>query len=162
MAKAFIPVVKKYTAQPGARRGRFCFVSSGPLPGPGVPFITSYMGAKWAGEALCQGLRMEMRLRQLPIDCVMLSPGVVKPTRLTEEGEVLLQRTFDEMPTQARSEYMDMIQAFRKFQIEEPGTHVSVVGQQMEKIMAHGSPWLRYFVGPDAVAATVVGILPTS
>lgn len=91
----------------------------------------------------------------------MLSPGVVKPTRLTEEGEVLLNRTFDEMPPQAREEYMEMIQAFRKFQIEEPGTHVSVVGQQMEKIMQHGRPWMRYFVGPDAVAATVVGILPT-
>ena len=81
VAKAFLPLVKKYTLRPNARRGRFCFVSSGPLPGPGVPFITSYMGAKWAGEALCQGLRMEMRLRELPIDCVMLSPGVVKPTR---------------------------------------------------------------------------------
>ena len=54
-----------------------------------------------------------------------------------------------------------MIQAFRKFQIEEPGTHVSVVGQQMELIMRHGRPWLRYFVGPDAVAATIVGCLPT-
>ena len=161
VAKAFLPIVKEYATEPGARRGRFCFVSSGPLPGPGVPFITSYMGAKWAGEALCQGLRMEMRLRQLPIDCVMLSPGVVKPTRLTEEGEVLLNRTFDQMPPQARDEYMDMILAFRKFQMEEPGTHVSVVGQQMEKIMSHGKPWLRYFVGPDAVAATVVGCLPT-
>jgi NAD(P)-dependent dehydrogenase (short-subunit alcohol dehydrogenase family) len=67
VCKAFLPMMKKYTTRAGGRRGRFCFVSSGPLPGPGVPFITSYLGAKWAGEALCQGLRMEMRLRQLPI-----------------------------------------------------------------------------------------------
>lgn len=119
------------------------------------------MGAKWAGEALCQGLRMEMRLRQLPIDCVMLSPGVVKPTRLTEEGEILLKKTFEDMPPNATEEYYDMIQAFRKFQMEEPGTHVSVVGEQMELIMKHGRPWLRYFVGIDAMASVIVGILPT-
>ncbi len=104
VAKAFLPIVKKYVSVEGARRGRFCFVGSGPLPGPGVPFITSYMGAKWAGEALCQGLRMELRLRQLPIDCVMLSPGIVKPTRLAEEGELLIKKTFDEMVPAAKEE----------------------------------------------------------
>jgi NAD(P)-dependent dehydrogenase (short-subunit alcohol dehydrogenase family) len=161
VCKAFLPIVKAHATKPGARRGRFAFVSSGPLPGPGVPFITSYMGAKWAGEALCQGLRMEMRLRQLPIDCVMLSPGVVKPTRLAEEGEKLIERTFAEMPPNANAEYREMIEAFRKFQLEEPGTHVSVVGQQMELIMRHGCPWMRYFVGIDAVASIVVGLLPT-
>ena len=67
ITKAFLPLMKEDVLKPGARRGRFAYVSSGPLPGPGVPFITSYLGAKWAGEALCQGLRMEMRLRQLPI-----------------------------------------------------------------------------------------------
>ena len=67
VTKAFLPIVKADVTKPGARRGRFAYVSSGPLPGPGVPFITSYLGAKWAGEALCQGLRMEMRMRQLPI-----------------------------------------------------------------------------------------------
>lgn len=94
VTKAFLPLMKADVTKPGARRGRFAYVSSGPLPGPGVPFMyahacllsvhrllyghlftlvllcfssTSYLGAKWAGEALCQGLRMEMRLRQLPI-----------------------------------------------------------------------------------------------
>ena len=51
--------------------------------------------------------------------------------------------------------------SFCRYQLEEPGTHVSVVGQQMENIMRHGRPWLRYFVGPDAKAATIVGCLPT-
>jgi hypothetical protein len=104
---------------------------------------------------------MEMRLRQLPIDCVMVSPGIVKPTRLAEEGDKLIQKTFEEMPPQAEGEYREMVEAFRKFQLEEPGTHVSVVGQQMEKIMRHGAPWMRYFVGFDAMASVVVGILPT-
>ena len=161
VAKAFLPIVKHYVTQPGARRGRFAFVSSGPLPGPGVPFITSYLGAKWAGEALCQGLRMEMRLRQLPIDCVMLSPGIVKPTRLADEGQKLLEKTFQDMPPQANEEYREMVDAFTKYQIEMPGTHVSVVGEQMELIMKHGKPWMRYFVGVDAVASIPVGLLPT-
>lgn len=33
VAKAFLPLVKTSVAQEGARRGRFVFVSSGPLPG---------------------------------------------------------------------------------------------------------------------------------
>lgn len=104
---------------------------------------------------------MEMRLRQLPIDVVMLSPGIVKPTRLAEEGEKLLESTFKQMPQEATEEYREMVDCFQKFQIEEPGTHVSVVGEQMEKIMRHGRPWMRYYVGYDAVASTLVGILPT-
>ncbi len=96
VARAFLPLVKE-AATPD-RRGRIVFVSSGPLPGPGVAFITSYLAAKWAGEAVLQGLGMEMTLRGLPIDCSVLSPGVVKPTRLAEEGNQLLERTFREMP----------------------------------------------------------------
>jgi NAD(P)-dependent dehydrogenase (short-subunit alcohol dehydrogenase family) len=161
VTKAFLPMMKEDVTKPGARRGRFAYVSSGPLPGPGVPFITSYLGAKWAGEALCQGLRMEMRLRQLPIDCVMLSPGIVKPTRLAEEGDKLLEQTFSQMPPAASEEYREMVNAFTKFQMEEPGTHVSEVGNQMELIMQHGAPWLRYFVGYDAQASILVGLLPT-
>jgi len=161
VAQAFLPLVKECTSKPGARRGRFCFTSSGPLPGPGVPFITSYLGAKWAGDALCQGLRVELKLRQLPIDCCMVSPGVVKPTRLAEDGERLLEQSFKAMPAEARTEYYDMIDAFRRFQLEEPGTHVSMVGKQMERIMKDGRPFMRYYVGPDAVASTIVGVLPT-
>jgi len=161
VAKALFPLLKKSVTKPGARRGRICFVSSGPLPGPGVPFITSYLAAKWAGEAVIQGLRMEMMMRELPIDCCMLSPGVVKPTRLAEEGEALLERTFKEMVPQANAEYREMVDVFRVFQLEQPGTHVSVVGKQMERIMRDGKPLLRYYVGYDSVASIVVGVLPT-
>jgi len=55
-----------------------------------------------------------------------------------------------------------MVDIFKKFEFEQPGTHVSVVGQQMEKIMRHGKPYLRYYVGYDAVASTVVGVLPSA
>jgi hypothetical protein len=72
-----------------------------------------------------------------------------------------------------------MVDVFRKFQLDEPGTHVSQVGVQMENIMRHGKvsfffcfvhwfvlnlgskPYLRYFVGYDSMASIVVGILPT-
>jgi hypothetical protein len=115
---------------------------------------------------------------------------VVKPTRLAEEGEALLERTFKEMVPQANAEYRyvmcslgqddacgfswvelcfvcicevnnveditflslfeglvlmlcmvliashrEMVDVFRVFQLEQPGTHVSVVGKQMERIM---------------------------
>lgn len=161
VARAFLPLMKKSVSAPGARRGRMVFVSSGPLPGPGVPFITSYLAAKWAGEAVIQGLRCEFALRDVPIDCVMVSPGVVKPTRLAAEGDALLEATFKQMPAEATTEYREMVTVFKDFQMNEPGTHVSVVGQQMEKIMRHGRPYLRYYVGYDAVASIVVGVLPT-
>lgn len=61
------------------------------------------------------------------LDCVMLSPGIVKPTRLAEDGHKLLEQTFSQMPPAATTEYRDMINAFTQFQIEEPGTHVSEV-----------------------------------
>ena len=44
---------------------------------------------------------MEFALRQMPIDCCILSPGVVKPTRLASEGEALLEATFKKMPPAA-------------------------------------------------------------
>lgn len=91
----------------------------------------------------------------------MLSPGVVKPTMLSVHGEKLLEDTFSQMPPAATEEYRDMVNAFCKFQLEEPGTHVSEVGRQMELIMQHGAPWLRYFVGFDAQASVLVGLLPT-
>jgi len=160
VARAFLPLLKESTKS-GLRRGRICFVSSGPLPGPGVPFITSYLAAKWGGEAVIQGLRLELKLRNIPIDCCMLSPGVVKPTRLAEEGNMLLEKTFNEMPKEAKDEYFEMVDVFAKFQHAEKGTHVSVVGQQMERIMRHGIPHLRYYVGYDSMASTVVGIIPT-
>jgi NAD(P)-dependent dehydrogenase (short-subunit alcohol dehydrogenase family) len=40
VTKYFLPIVKASVLKPNARRGRFAYVSSGPLPGPGVPFIT--------------------------------------------------------------------------------------------------------------------------
>ena len=159
VARALLPLLKK-SARPD-RRGRICFVSSGPLPGPGVPFITSYLAAKWAGEAVMQGLQIEFAMRNLPIDCVVLSPGIVKPTRLAAEGDALLEKTFREMEAAATVEYKDMVNVFRQFQMDEPGTHVSQVALQMERIMTHERPFLRYFVGYDAMASIVVGILPT-
>lgn len=57
----------------------------------------------------------------------MLSPGIVKPTRLAEDGHKLLEKTFSQMPPAATTEYRDMVNAFTQFQIEEPGTHVSEV-----------------------------------
>lgn len=161
VAKAFFPLLKKSALAPGGRRGRICFVSSGPLPGPGVPFLTSYLGAKWAGEAVIQCLRMELMMRQLPIDVCILSPGIVKPTRLPEEGQKLLDSTFKQMPPEATTEYREMVNKFRDFQGSQPGTHVSVAAQQMERIMRDGRPLLRYYVGYDAVASIVVGLLPT-
>jgi len=159
--QAFLPMIKETVMKPGSRRGRIVFTSSGPIPGPSPPLISAYMASKWAGEAFCQSIRMELKLRQIPIDCSMLSPGVVKPTRLAEEGQKMIERMWTKMPAVAKDEYEPLLNAFQKFQIEQPGTHVKYVGYEMEKAMTDGVAKLRYFVGFDSRAAIVVGLLPT-
>jgi NAD(P)-dependent dehydrogenase (short-subunit alcohol dehydrogenase family) len=43
VTKYFLPLVKSSVLKPNSRRGRFAYVSSGPLPGPAVPFITRFV-----------------------------------------------------------------------------------------------------------------------
>ena len=61
----------------------------------------------------------------------------------------------------ARDQYEKFYKKFVQFSEEQPGTHVSVVADVMERVMAASRPLTSYKVGPDSVAAPFVGMLPT-
>jgi len=74
VVQAFMPLVKAATSVPGVRRGRVVFIGTGGgILSPGPPLLTAYMASKWAIEAFCRSMRVEMQLRELPIDCCMVN-----------------------------------------------------------------------------------------
>lgn len=162
VTQAFLPLIKRAVSMPNARRGRVVLIGTGGgVPSPSPPLISAYMASKWAGEAFCQSLRLEMKMRKLPIDALMVNPGVVKPTKLMSGGMAILEKTWEKMPAKARVEYGGMVDAFIKFNEETPGTHPRYVALAMEKALSVASPPLRYKVGFDSKASPIVGLLPT-
>ena len=61
--------------------------------------------------------------------CKRCGTGFIKPTQLASVGERLLQETWKKMPPQASEEYKEWVDKFLKFSEEQPGTHVSKIGE---------------------------------
>jgi len=161
-AQSFLPLIKDAVKNRPNRRGRIVFVGTGGgVPSPSPALLSAYMASKWAVEAFCQSLRLEMRLVKQPIDVLMVNPGFIKPTGLMSIGKELLERTWKLMPPQARDEYGGFVDAFTKFSEEQKGTHPLVVAQAMEAAMKASNPPLRYRVGIDSKISPVVGLIPT-
>lgn len=96
VTQQLMPLVREATSKPGARRGRCVYIGTGGgILSPGPPLLTAYMASKWAIEAFCRAIRVEMQLRELPIDCCMVNPGFVKPTMLMSEGLKLNARMWE-------------------------------------------------------------------
>jgi len=162
VVQAFMPMLKENVTKPGARRGRVIFVGTGGgVLSPSPPLLCAYMASKWSVEAFCQSMRMEMQLRELPIDACMLNPGFIKPTQLIAGGLPLAEKMWAACPKQAREEYGQMLDDFVSYSLNEPGTHVSKVGQAMLEILTVGRPCSSYKVGSDSKAAPFCGMLPT-
>ena len=66
-----------------------------------------------------------MKLRDLPIDALMVNPGTIKPTGLQDNGKANLERAWGMMPPAAKEEYGSLLDAFVKWGEAEPGTHPS-------------------------------------
>ena len=165
VAQAFMPLLRE-AADGGeelSRRGRMIFIGTGGgVPSACPPLLSAYMASKWAGDAFCQSLRIEMQLRKYNIDACLINPGFIKPTQLAAEGARLLERTWKDMPPQASEEYKEWVDRFLQFSEEQPGTHVSKIGEAMVEAMSAPTPRLRYRVGFDSKASPIVGLLPTS
>jgi NAD(P)-dependent dehydrogenase (short-subunit alcohol dehydrogenase family) len=96
VTQQFMPLLKAAVAAPGARRARCVYIGTGGgILSPGPPLLSAYMASKWAIEAFCRSIRVEMQLRELPIDCCMVNPGFVKPTMLMSEGLKLNARMWE-------------------------------------------------------------------
>jgi len=161
-AQACLPLIKAAVKDRPERRGRVMFVGTGggvPSPSPGL--LSAYMSSKWATEAFCQSLRLEMRLVKQPVDVLMINPGFIKPTGLMAVGKELLEKMWKQMPPAAEKEYGGFVDAFTKFSEEQPGTHPRFVALAMETAMRAGSPLLRYRVGVDSKISPIVGLIPT-
>ena len=75
--QAFLPLIKA-SADKDTRRGRLMYVGTGGgVPATSPALISAYMASKWGGEAFQQSVRLEMQLRKLPIDVVMINPGKI-------------------------------------------------------------------------------------
>jgi hypothetical protein len=119
------------------------------------------MASKWGVEAWMQALRQELKFRDVPIDVTMINPGTIKPTGLQDNGKANLERAWKQMPTAARTEYGDMLDAFVRWGEAEKGTPPSAIADAMEDAMTVHRPPLRYKVGPDSKAAPFAGLAPT-
>lgn len=98
VVQAFMPLIKSGVMDTNGirRRGRIVFIGTGGgVLSPAPPLLSAYMASKWAIEAFCGCMRLEMQLKSLPIDLCVLNPGFVKPTMLMEQGLELTRRMWD-------------------------------------------------------------------
>lgn len=162
VTQAFMPLLREAANKPNARRGRVIFVGTGGgVLTPAPALLSAYMASKWAGEAFCQVLRMEMQLTKQPIDACMVNPGFIKPTALMAVGKKLLESAWAKMPSKARTEYEPLVDKFLKFSEDQPGTHPRYIAAAMEEALTATTPNNSYKVGIDSKVSPFVGMLPT-
>jgi NAD(P)-dependent dehydrogenase (short-subunit alcohol dehydrogenase family) len=174
MVQAFLPMIKEGVAavralggKDACRRGRVVFTGTGGgACSPCPSLLSAYMSSKFACEAFCQSLRMELYMMNHPIDCCMINPGFVKPTMLIEVGQRLAEQMWSRCKEKlnsdvARVEYGEMFDHFNRYSALQPGTHVSKVAEAADRALTAHRPWTSYKVGPDSKAAPIVGMLPT-
>jgi NAD(P)-dependent dehydrogenase (short-subunit alcohol dehydrogenase family) len=162
MTQKFFPLIREQATREGGRRGRVMWFGTGggvPATSPGL--ISGYMTSKWGIEAFCQSMRGEMLIREYPIDCLMINPGIIKPTGLEGFAKIQLERTWKSMPAQAREEYGSFVDKFTDFNAAQKGEHPRVVAKAVGEAMLLHAPPLRFKVGFESVVSPIVGLLPT-
>ena len=161
VAQAFLGHLRASAAKPGARRGRLVFIGTGGgVLSPAPPLLSAYMASKWAIEAFARCLRVEMRLSKVAIDVCVVNPGFVKPTALIGNGQALTASMWAKSLPAAKKEWGGYLDQFIAYSLEQPATHVSVVGETMAVALKAWRPASSYKVGPDSKAAPIVGMLP--
>jgi len=158
--QALMPLVKRGATT--RRRGRVLFVGTGGgVPAACPPIVGAYMASKWGVEAYQQAFRLELQLRNLPIDACMINPGVIKPTGLEANGQANLEKAWSMMPPQAKAEYGEMVNAFVDFMTNEKGSPPSMIADAVESAFEAYYPDLRYKVGLDSNLSPWLGVAPS-
>ena len=62
----------------------------------------------------------------------------------------------------AQDTYGPLLERFMQYQVNEAGTHVSVVADKVEVLMTAPRAKFSVMVGPDSKAAPIVGTLPVA
>eukprot|EP00587_Corethron_hystrix_P008506 CAMPEP_0113311228 /NCGR_PEP_ID=MMETSP0010_2-20120614/8546_1 /TAXON_ID=216773 ORGANISM="Corethron hystrix, Strain 308" /NCGR_SAMPLE_ID=MMETSP0010_2 /ASSEMBLY_ACC=CAM_ASM_000155 /LENGTH=316 /DNA_ID=CAMNT_0000166819 /DNA_START=234 /DNA_END=1184 /DNA_ORIENTATION=- /assembly_acc=CAM_ASM_000155 len=169
MVQAFMPLIKSACGNiPEGHRARLIFTGTGGGPcSPCPSLLSAYMSSKFAVEAMCQSLRMEMHMLGRPVDCCMINPGFVKPTMLMQDGVALTEKMWKSCRESmggddvAKDEYGAMMNHFVKYSAAVPGEHVSKVAQAADDALTANRPRTSYKVGIDSKLAPIAGMLPT-
>jgi len=168
VAQAFLPLMREAASKPDGRRGRLVFFGTGGgVKSPVPPLLSAYMASKFAVEAFASSLRCELQLTKSNIDVTMVNPGIIKPTNLQAGGIALTQKMWSDCEAKngsaiAQDTYGKFLDKFMNYQVNEPGTHVSVVADKVEVLMTAPRAKYSVMVGPDSKAAPIVGTMPVA
>lgn len=152
VTQAFLPLLRR-------ERGRVVVVGSisGRLS---TPFAGPYCASKFAVEALCDSLRMELAPWSMQVSLV--EPGDVD-TPIWEKTQGYADRMLARLPQAARELYADAIVGLRR-QLDE-SARGAAPPEACARAIAHAlsarRPRTRYLVGTDArIQAALVRFLP--
>ncbi len=150
VTQAFMPLIRKAT-------GRLVFTSSigGRVSGP---IIGPYTASKFALEALCDSLRVELRPWKIHVSVV--EPGAIK-TEIFEKSRSMKDELMDAFGEEARVRYGSMAESVmdRFNDLEKNALEPDDVAKQIEHALTSDSPKTRYLVGTDARIQAALGWL---
>jgi NAD(P)-dependent dehydrogenase (short-subunit alcohol dehydrogenase family) len=152
-----LPLLRKHVAEMGKGAARIIMIGS--IGGKvGQPVLSPYCSSKFALEAICDALRLE--LREQGIQTILLEPGAIK-SEIWRKG----QESADEIPRDhpARLLYGDIIEGVttRGAQSAKEALPAIAVARVVEACLTKNNPKARYVIGRDAnIAAILKRVLP--
>lgn len=151
VTQAFLPLLRR-------SNGRLVFVGS--IAGRfAAPMLGPYAASKFAIEAICDSLRVELSPWRLHVSLV--EPGDIA-TPIWEKGLADGDALATRMPHSAHERYAPLIAAVRRVaeRAARRGAPTSAVADAVVHALTASRPKTRYLVGPDARARAWVARLP--
>lgn len=150
VTQAFMPLIRKAT-------GRLVFTTSigGRVSGP---VIGPYTASKFALEALCDALRVE--LRPWKIHVAVIEPGAIR-TEIFDKSRSLKEELMEAFGEEEKARYGAMAESVmdRFDDLEKNALEPDAVAKVIEHALTSGSPRTRYLVGTDARIQAALGWL---
>lgn len=147
VTQAFMPLLRK-------TQGRIVYMSS--VSGRiAAPFMGPYAASKFALEAICDSLRVE--LREWDMFVSVIQPGATKSAIWDKSTDRAMQM-IAKLPPQASEFYGDMIRAAFDFQKKHAKSQVSpeLVVDAVIHALTTRKPKTRYRVGPQSTGADLI------
>ena len=149
--QAFLPLL---------RRGRGRIVQMGSISGVvAPPFLGPYSAGKFAVEALCDALRLELRADDIPVSIVEAGRIATPIWRKTLEAFDAVRAG---LPAEAEERYGAVFGVLRGSAVRPGGEPPEAVARVVTHALTARRPRARYPVGADARARLRLRWLPTS
>jgi len=152
VTQAFMPLLRRF-------KGRIVFTGS--LSGVfTTPLLGPYCMSKYALEALCDALRLE--LKPWGIEVILLQPGAIA-TPIWAKGSREWEQSSDAAPQRLRELYTPMIEDVQRLtrRIEHTAAPTDVVTKSLLRALAARRPKPRYTMGRSARTQHAIARLPT-